>query len=364
MASSYGRKSSFSGPSHRGGKSGGLRMDARPSARAARTSAPRPATPALRSGGPLSGLPLPALLAGVVAILAVVGVVVLLILSQLPVFTITSIDAKVTEHMTSDAIAKLANVETGTTLLNFDAEKIEENVQRNPWAGTVHVTRVFPDKLSIQVTERKVGALVLLGSGEVAWYLSADGVWLEPATLDRKGDETAVAAATRLATKLDCLLVTDVPSSVSPKAATAVSDSCMKAVLEYLSGFSKGFRANISSFSAASTESISVTLKSGVEVSLGSTGDISSKEQVIEQILKENPNSVTYINVRTPSSPSFRKVSFSAGELAEGSGARVVDTTSAKTKAATTASSKGSSSEKDQDDASQESGEAQASDEG
>ena len=158
--------------------------------------------------------------------------------------------------------------------------------------------------------------------------------------------------------------MTDVPSSVSPKAATAVSDSCMKAVLEYLSGFSKGFRAKISSFSAASTESISVTLKSGVEVSLGSTGDISSKEQVIEQILKENPNSVTYINVRTPSSPSFRKVSFSAGELAEGSGARVVDTTSAKTKAATTASSKGSDSEKDQDDTSQESDEAQGSDEG
>ena len=321
--------------------------------RVATTGPSRPKVTAARQGGPLSGLPVPALAAGAIALLAVCCLLVLLVLSQLPVFTISSIEADDTEHITAESIAKLASVESGTTLLNVDAERIAENVRRNPWAGDVAISRVFPDKLCISVTERKIGALVLMGSGDVAWYLSEDGTWIEPASLSQEGEESVTDAAIRKADEVGCLLVTDVPSSVEPKAAESATDSCMQAVTDYLEGFSRDFRDEISSFSAPSTEAISITLDNGVEVSLGSATDVATKEQAITRILEENPNQVTFIDVRDVSSPSFRKFSYDAGSLSEGTGAR--DVSSAATTAATTSATVAATEGQDSDESSTDS---------
>ena len=91
-----------------------------------------------------------------IACLLVVLLVGSIALSSSPMFTIASIDAEDTEHLSAENIAKLANVEEGTTLLTFDSATITENLKRNPWVGTVSFTREFPDRLKIEVTERRV----------------------------------------------------------------------------------------------------------------------------------------------------------------------------------------------------------------
>lgn len=304
MASSSNRRSSSSARSRRA------------------PEAPRRA-PLAGRGGPSRRLPLPVLVAAGVAALAAVALVATLVLSRLPVFVIASIDAQATEHIDADTIARLAQVEEGTTLLNVDTGAIEEGVRKNPWAGSVRVSRMFPDRLRIVVTEREVGAIVLMGSGDVAWYLGTDGVWIEPVQLEATKSRTTAEMALARASELGCLLVTDVPSSVSPRAGYAATDDTVLAVMEYLNGFSEGFRAQISSFSAPSVDAISCTLANGVEVSLGASGDVGAKESVITQILADHPNQVTYINVRVPSSPSYRSVS--ATNVTSGSGARVLE---------------------------------------
>lgn len=270
-----------------------------------------------------TGIPLPALIAAGVAALAVIGLITLLVLSQLPVFVITAIDADSTEHVDAETIARLAEVEEGTTLLNINTGEITANVQRNPWVGSVNIIREFPDRLRIEVTEREVGAIVLMGSGDAAWCLGSDGVWIEPVQLDTSDKRSAEEVALERASELGCLLITDVPSSVSPQAGAQVTDDTILAVLEYLSGFSDDFRSQISSFSATSVDAIACTLNNGVEVSLGNATDINTKERIITQILAEHPNQVTYINVRVPSSPSYRSIS--ADNVVAGSGARVLN---------------------------------------
>ncbi|WP_051353777.1 cell division protein FtsQ/DivIB [Atopobium fossor] len=258
-----------------------------------------------------------------IAVTAISLLLLLLILSQLPVFVIESIDADSTQHMDSESIAKLASVPAGTTLLNVNTSEIAQNIQKNPWAGEVHIRREFPNKLKVQVEERKASAIVLMSSGDIAWYIGDDGVWIEPFKITTSKDESATDVALRQANQLGCLLITSVPSSVTPKAASKTTDATVLAVLKYINGFSSDFSKNIVSYSAASTESISCVLSSGVEVSLGTASDITTKESVVSQLLTQYPNQITYINVRVPSKPSYRKVG--AESVNPGSGGRVVN---------------------------------------
>jgi cell division protein FtsQ len=114
--------------------------------------------------------------------------------------------------------------------------------------------------------------------------------------------------ALALARDMGSLLITDVPTSMSPSAGETASDEVLVAVAAYREQFSEEFGAQIIKFSAASVESIACTLENGVEISLGAPTDIDIKEAVITELLAKHPNQITYINVRVPSQPSYRKL--------------------------------------------------------
>lgn len=257
----------------------------------------------------------------VVAVLLVVALVAFVIASSTPMFTIASIDAESTEHLTADNIAKLANVEEGTTLLNFDEKVITENLRRNPWVGNVTFVREFPDRLKIVVTEREVDCVVKMSTGSVCWCLSDDNVWIEPINLTVLDGQSADDVALSLAQDMGALLINDVPASMSPSAGSAATDEVIKAIASYREQFSEDFSKQIACFSAASVESIACTLKNGIEVSLGAPTNIDVKESVISEILAKHPNQVTYINVRVPAQPSYRKVGTES--VSEGTGVTV-----------------------------------------
>ena len=267
----------------------------------------------------------------VVAVVAAVLGVAFLVLSNTSTFQITSIDAVASDHVSTDDIQKLAKVEEGTTLLNVDTNAITQNLMKNPWVESVSVEREFPDKLKISVTERTVEAVVVMSSRSVAWYLGEGEVWLEPVNLDVSEGQSADDVALEKATSVDAILITGVPATVDPVAGSKATDDVIVAIRSYLDGFSSDFASQIVSFTAPSEASISCVLSSGVEVSLGSPSDISSKEEVVKSLLAEYPDELTYINVRVPSSPSYRKIDSSnvtAGTGATG-GPAATDSTSA-----------------------------------
>ena len=267
----------------------------------------------------------------VVAVVAADHGVAFLVLSNTSTFQITSIDAVASDHVSADDIQKLAKVEEGTTLLNVDTNAITQNLMKNPWVESVSVEREFPDKLKISVTERTVEAVVVMSSRSVAWYLGEGEVWLEPVNLDVSDGQSADDVALEKATSVDAILITGVPATVDPVAGSKATDDVIVAIRSYLDGFSSDFASQIVSFTAPSEASISCVLSSGVEVSLGSPSDISSKEEVVKSLLAEYPDELTYINVRVPSSPSYRKIDSSnvtAGTGATG-GPAATDSTSA-----------------------------------
>ena len=264
--------------------------------------------------------------------------IALAVLSNTSAFPITGIEAEATEHISAEDIATLAGVPEGTTMLNYDTAVITENLRRNPWVADVKVNRSYPDKLRITVVERKVGSLVMMSSSSVIWCLGDDNVWIEPLKVTPEGDQTLGKVALSKAQELGALLITDVPSSVEPKAGEVASDEVFTALATFKRELSEGFWSQIVTISAPSQETISCILKSGVEVSLGAATSVSTKEQVVTSLLEKYPNRITYINVRVASSPSYRlldteSVQEGTGAIGdfmttvEGSSSNVVDST-------------------------------------
>ena len=250
--------------------------------------------------------------------LALLAGIAFLVLRSSSVFAITNIQVEPTEHVTNEQIQKLIAVEEGTTLLNMDESLITEELQKDPWVASATYERQFPNTLRITITERKVTAIVALSSGPVAWYLGENNVWLEADQLNVPEGKTTATVALEKATSEGELLITDVPATVSPVAGTTATDAEIQAVMQYQSTFSSELTSQIVSYSASSVDAISVTLTNGVQVALGSPTQIADKEKVILAMLKQFPGELTYLNVRTPTSPTYRRVS--TGNVQSGSG--------------------------------------------
>lgn len=256
---------------------------------------------------------------GVLAALALVAGIALAVLANTTAFTITSIDAEATEHLSAEDIASLASVPEGTTLLNYDESSIVENLRRNPWVGEVSLTRELPDRLRITVTERSVATIVMLDSGNVIWCMGPDGAWIEPMKIAVAEGQSTAEAALAVSSNLGALLVTAVPQTVNPVAGAVAEDEVFEAISEYRKELSEELWSQVVSVSAPSVEALSCILGTGVEVSFGSPNNIESKEIVVQQLLAKYPNRITYINVRVPSNPSYRMLE--SESVQEGTGA-------------------------------------------
>lgn len=260
-----------------------------------------------------------AIVSGVLVLLLVLVGLGVMVLSKTSAFAITEVQTYDSEHVSADEVARLASIPEGLTLLSVDEEAVSSSVQKNPWVASVDVERIFPSTLRLKVHERKAGALVAMGSGSVVWLMGTDGVWIEPYPVEVSDKESANDAALDQASLLGVILISDVPVSVSPKGGFETTDSSIEAVRSFQEQLSPEFRDQIAGFSAPNEDDISCLLHSGVEISLGPPLNVDVKESVAKRILDEFGGQVTYINVRVPSHPTYRRVNSTF--VREGSGA-------------------------------------------
>ncbi len=246
--------------------------------------------------------------ASVLVVLLVAFMVAVSVLSRTSVFSIENVEAVASEHLSEEDIVRLAQVEDGSTLINVDTDVIAENLRRNPWVESVSFERGFPDTLTITVTEREVAYVVLIGTSEIGWYMGGDNVWIEPVQIEAGDNESLSDAALDLAVGMGAVLITDLPSSVSPQAGAVATDEEILNAQAFVEQFSSDFASQVVCYSAPSSDDISCILSSGVLVELGSPSSIDSKEAAIEDILASEEGQVTYINVRVPSSATYRSV--------------------------------------------------------
>ena len=73
-----------------------------------------------------------------------------------------------------------------------------------------------------------------------------------------------------------------------------------------------------------------------MEVSLGAATNVSSKESVVLGLLDKDPGELTYINVRVPSNPSYRRIDSDTVQAGTGATGTATDSSTTTTTGTTT----------------------------
>ena len=238
----------------------------------------------------------------------VVGAIVLY---NSPAFTVQNVNVNGVEHLTSDEMAQLANIPADTTLLRIDTDTIEKRLEQNAWVADAKVNRIFPDTIEIDVTERAIFAVVEIptsaGTSVKQWAIAQDHIWLMP--IPEAGSDAAKTTSPKIYEDAAAALhILDIPYGTKAEIGQACTDSNINNALDVITGLTTDLANRITQVSAAGIAETTLVLDNGVEVAFGKAEDIRDKERVILQILEDNPDNVSYINVRMVETPTWRAV--------------------------------------------------------
>ncbi len=251
------------------------------------------------------------LIVAAVVVVALLLVIAGLALSRTSAFAVQSVEVKGATHLTESDIAALAPVPEGTSLLEVDAGAIERGIERDAWVEDARVSKQFPGTLVIDITEREIGAVVEIATGDSnavqAWAIASDGMWLM-AIPDPDSEVGQAISPTIYEDVAAALLITDVPYGLVPEMGTHCADGNVNNALDIVNGLTTELADQVKIVSATDAESTLLTLEGGVEIAFGTAEDIRDKERICLEIMEQNPGAVAYINVRVVDAPTWRAV--------------------------------------------------------
>lgn len=234
-------------------------------------------------------------------------------------FKIQNIEINGVHHLTDDEMEKLADVPKDTTLLKVDTDTIKKRLKRDAWIHDVTIEKKFPNTLTINVTERSITAIVEVptSASEVNtakknqnsvvrnWAISADHVWLMP--VPDKNSEAAKNINQQIYHDVEGVMhIVDVSPSVQPEIGATCTDDIVNCAIDVVASMTTELKNQVAFVKAADSSSTNLILKNGVEISIGNSEEIRDKERVCLELLKKYDGKISYINVRNPSSPTWR----------------------------------------------------------
>jgi len=89
-----------------------------------------------------------------------------------PHFAIKEIVVRAGQRVSERDIRRLADLNEGDNIIDFRLREVVENIEIHPWVKSASVMRELPDRLVIEVVERKPVAAIALGS---LYYVDGEG---------------------------------------------------------------------------------------------------------------------------------------------------------------------------------------------
>jgi cell division protein FtsQ len=119
-----------------------------------------------------------ALRVGVIAIIALVGLVGYRAAASADFFKVRKIETRGALRASNDDIrATVLRDVSETGVWRADLEQLSKHLEQLPWVRTAIVTRVLPDGIRVRITEREPRAVVRTNSGRFIW-VDDDAVYL------------------------------------------------------------------------------------------------------------------------------------------------------------------------------------------
>jgi len=98
-------------------------------------------------------------------------------LLEAPFFRVQEVEVEGCRKMTKETLLSLAKVEGMPNLFTVKLNEIVKRLESHPWIEQVRVSKVFPNKIVIQVEERRPIAIIQL---EELYYMDHQGVIFAP----------------------------------------------------------------------------------------------------------------------------------------------------------------------------------------
>ena len=212
-------------------------------------------------------------LIGALALVLLIGAVYVVAFS--PALSARAVTVNGAKVLSKTEVLDAAGVPAGTPLVWIDPDKVAERVSGLPAVAEVTVSRDWPDKVRIAVTERRPRLAIPAGGG----YLLADGSGVVFQAVENAPSGLVVVEA-------------------DPNSQQVLVD--VGTVFSALSGTTAG---KVSRLEAPTQDGIVLRLRDGSRVVWGSAEDSALKSQVLDAML---PLGGTVFNVSAPGFPTRR----------------------------------------------------------
>lgn len=236
-------------------------------------------------------------------------------------FKIENVQINGVEHLTNEEMEKLADIPKDTTLLKVDIDTIKRRLKMDAWIHDCDVVLSFPNTLVINVKERNIASIVEVPTPTSKintnqknkdtivrnWAISADHVWLMP--VPEKDSEAAKNINPRIYNDVEGIMhIVDVSPSVVPEIGSVCTDDIVNCAIDVVASMTTDLKTQVSKVKASDSSSTNLLLKNGVEVSIGNSEDLRNKERVCLELLAKYEGKISYINVRSASTPTWRMI--------------------------------------------------------
>jgi len=221
-----------------------------------------------------------------IALVGLVGGVVWVYQSS--VFEVTSVKVSGAARLSGQEVERIADVPSGATLLKLPVQAIERRVKSNPWVVDAKVTRQFPHTVVIRVQERRPFAAVVVG--RLAYLVDTSGVVL----------------AAQPVTMTPLPLFVEVPLSSTPLPSQRLTGREVENALAVLKALPASLRGQVDRVYAKTVDDLRLVTKSGLEIVFGRAEQLDKKRFVIENLIKQSPKKIIYIDVKAPDAPTAK----------------------------------------------------------
>ncbi|HEU4948315.1 MAG TPA: FtsQ-type POTRA domain-containing protein [Kribbella sp.] len=174
------------------------------------------------------------------------------------VLAVTGVRVNGVETVSSATITGMAEVPIGQPLARVDLDAIAGRVRTVPAVADVQVTRAWPDRVVIQVTERV--PVVVVTDGSRFELVDATGVAFRGVPTRPAGLPEALVVGVR-------------------------RDVTIRSVVTASAALPEAIRSQVGSISATSPDSITLNLVTGVRVVWGSADDSERKAEVLSVLM-------------------------------------------------------------------------------
>ncbi|HMI90121.1 MAG TPA: FtsQ-type POTRA domain-containing protein [Polyangiales bacterium] len=79
-----------------------------------------------------------------------------------PRFAVRKLEIEGSRRLTEERVAKLAGIELGRNIFQFDTARAEQDLLADPWVREVKMTRQLPSTLRVELVEREASAVAVI----------------------------------------------------------------------------------------------------------------------------------------------------------------------------------------------------------